>query len=250
MQTSDCDADIENDEISRHSSEQRLNDFDDNNYINNTVNEQPNEDYDFTVNEFLRNDSNQRQARTRRRENNNNNNNHSNNHSNSKKRIGMLSHSAIGVAGNHRSSSLNAHGRLGVSPVRGRNSTNNNNNNTMLAIFLENTTTKEIRKREKKRRTLLRKRASLGKYASDDDDDVDDVDDLEKQKRYREEDEKRTQMLLQRLDRLNRLPKASKFAQTQIELVNKCLEMLKVSLRSSREEDELTKLLSSVSLGK
>ena len=226
--------------------EQRLNDFDDNNYINNTVNEQPNEDYDFTVNEFLRNDSNQRQARTRRRENNNNN----NNHSNSKKRIGMLSHSAIGVVGNHRSSSLNAHARLGVSPVRGSNSTNNNNNNTMLAIFLENTTTKEIRKREKKRRTLLRKRASLGKYASDDDDDVDDVDDLEKQKRYREEDEKRTQMLLQRLDRLNRLPKASKFAQTQIELVNKCLEMLKVSLRSSREEDELTKLLSSVSLGK
>jgi|TARA_B100001142_G_scaffold29127_1_gene25979 hypothetical protein len=63
------------------------------------------------------------------------------------------------------------------------------------------------------------------------------------------EDAKRRQMLYKRLDRLKQLPSQSQFAKTQIALVNKCLEMLmKVTVRTNEEEDELAKLLSSVKI--
>ena len=63
------------------------------------------------------------------------------------------------------------------------------------------------------------------------------------------EDAKRRQLLYKRLDRLKQLPKNSKFAISQIALVNKCLEMLmKVTVRTNEEEDELAKLLSSVKI--
>ena len=85
--------------------------------------------------------------------------------------------------------------------------------------------------------------------------------DTEQQKRRRDttnntnmtamerEDAKRRQLLYKRLDRLKQLPKNSKFAISQIALVNKCLEMLmKVTVRTNEEEDELAKLLSSVKI--
>lgn len=157
-----------------------------------------------------------------------------------------------------------SHARLGVSPVRGRGE------KKMKESFL-------ARKKEKKKRSVQQKRERREKRrysldgATSDDDDHDGGggggtdEDTEQQKRRRDttnnnnsntnmtamerEDAKRRQLLYKRLDRLKQLPKNSKFAISQIALVNKCLEMLmKVTVRTNEEEDELAKLLSSVKI--
>ena len=131
--------------------------------------------------------------------------------------------------------------RLGVSPPRGGRK--------------HATTTNATRELSKKRRSLERaalRREKNGGGGGTADDAFDDVK-SEGEGEYEEtnaklRDAKRTQMLNKRLDKLKTLPKHSKYAKSQIELVNKCLEMLKVTLRSLSEEDEITRLMHSVSL--
>jgi hypothetical protein len=118
---------------------------------------------------------------------------------------------------------------------------------------------KEKKKRsmqQRRERTSKRERYSLGGAAASSDGGG--TDDEENGRRViggvystamEREDAKRRQMLYKRLNRLKQLPSQSQFAKTQIALVNKCLEMLmKVTVRTNEEEDELAKLLSSVKI--
>jgi hypothetical protein len=173
-----------------------------------------------------------------------------------------------------------SHARLGVSPVRGRRKgdfcatttttttsaaeNNSTNNNAAMMLSLS-------RKKEKKKRTIQQRRErtskhrySLGAAFSDGGGGTDDDSIVDRDARngnagrvvtgnattaMEREDAKRRQLLYKRLDRLKQLPSQSQFAKTQIALVNKCLEMLmKVTVRTNEEEDELAKLLSSVKI--
>ena len=171
-----------------------------------------------------------------------------------------------------------SHARLGVSPVRGRRigdlcatttttsaaENNSTNNNAAMLLSLS-------RKKEKKKRTIQQRRErtskhrySLGAAFSDGGGGTDDDSIVDRDVRngnagrvvtgdattaMEREDAKRRQLLYKRLDRLKQLPSQSQFAKTQIALVNKCLEMLmKVTVRTNEEEDELAKLLSSVKI--
>ena len=64
-------------------------------------------------------------------------------------------------------------------------------------------------------------------------------------RRWNAKTPKRRQLLYKRLDRLKQLPKIQNSRFRKLHLVNKCLEMLmKVTVRTNEEEDELAKLLS------
>jgi len=159
---------------------------------------------------------------------------------------------------------LRSHARLGVSPVRGGGggggggtTTTTNATTTTAALLLSRKKEKKKRSMQQRReRTSKRERYSLGGAAASSDGGG--TDDEENGRRViggvystamEREDAKRRQMLYKRLDRLKQLPSQSQFAKTQIALVNKCLEMLmKVTVRTNEEEDELAKLLSSVKI--
>jgi len=128
---------------------------------------------------------------------------------------------------------------------------------TTAALLLSRKKEKKKRSMQQRReRTSKRERYSLGGAAASSDGGG--TDDEENGRRVigsvystamEREDAKRRQMLYKRLDRLKQLPSQSQFAKTQIALVNKCLEMLmKVTVRTNEEEDELAKLLSSVKI--
>jgi hypothetical protein len=157
---------------------------------------------------------------------------------------------------------LRSHARLGVSPVRGGGggggtTTTTTATTTTAALLLSRKKEKKKRSMQQRReRTSKRERYSLGGAAASSDGGG--TDDEENGRRViggvystamEREDAKRRQMLYKRLDRLKQLPSQSQFAKTQIALVNKCLEMLmKVTVRTNEEEDELAKLLSSVKI--
>ena len=162
---------------------------------------------------------------------------------------------------------LRSHARLGVSPVRGGGGGGGGGAGGTTTTTTATTTTAALllsRKKEKKKRSMQqrrertskRERYSLGGAAASSDGGG--TDDEENGRRViggvystamEREDAKRRQMLYKRLDRLKQLPSQSQFAKTQIALVNKCLEMLmKVTVRTNEEEDELAKLLSSVKI--
>ena len=183
-------------------------------------------------------------------------------------RAGTTHHYVLGGAAKKTNTKVVArsHARLGVSPVRG-----GRGEKKMKESFLARKKEKKKRSVQQKRERREKRRYSLDDATSDDDDHdggggggggggTDE--DTEQQKRRRDttnttnvttamerEDAKRRQLLYKRLDRLKQLPKNSKFAISQIALVNKCLEMLmKVTVRTNEEEDELAKLLSSVKI--
>ena len=172
-----------------------------------------------------------------------------------------------------------SHARLGVSPVRGRRKEHFCATTTTTTAAAENKSTNNdaamllslSRKKEKKKRTIQQRRErtskhrySLGAAFSDGGGGTDDDSIVDRDVRngnagrvvtgdattaMEREDAKRRQLLYKRLDRLKQLPSQSQFAKTQIALVNKCLEMLmKVTVRTNEEEDELAKLLSSVKI--
>lgn len=154
---------------------------------------------------------------------------------------------------------LRSHARLGVSPVRGGGGTITTTTTTTTTGALLLSRKKEKKKRsmqQRRERTSKRERYSLGgAAASSDGGGTDDEDNGRRviggvySTAMEREDAKRRQMLYKRLDRLKQLPSQSQFAKTQIALVNKCLEMLmKVTVRTNEEEDELAKLLSSVKI--
>ena len=179
------------------------------------------------------------------------------------KRSGRIIDKKMSNCGKKRTAGvgLRSHARLGVSPVRGGGGGGRGTTTTTAAaaaaLLLSRKKEKKKRSmRQRRERTSKRERYSLGgAAASSDGGGTDDEDNGRRviggvySTAMEREDAKRRQMLYKRLDRLKQLPSQSQFAKTQIALVNKCLEMLmKVTVRTNEEEDELAKLLSSVKI--
>jgi hypothetical protein len=175
------------------------------------------------------------------------------------KRSGRIIDKKMSNCGKKRTAGvgLRSHARLGVSPVRGGGGTTTTTAAAAAALLLSRKKEKKKRSmRQRRERTSKRERYSLGgAAASSDGGGTDDEDNGRRviggvySTAMEREDAKRRQMLYKRLDRLKQLPSQSQFAKTQIALVNKCLEMLmKVTVRTNEEEDELAKLLSSVKI--
>ena len=145
---------------------------------------------------------------------------------------------------------MSKYARLGVSPPRrSANGEGSCNNSGGSSGRRENLIAKK--KRSIERASMRREKKGMG-GGDFEFDDVKSEGEMYEEETTKENaklrDAKRMQMLKNRLDKLKSLPKQSKYAKTQIELVNKCLDMIKVALRSEVEEDEITRLMHSVSL--